>query len=540
MKIKYYSIALFRLMILFVVLISIISEIYCQDSHLPLLDINKIRFDFGKTVYMDLKCDKIIFKNIGDTVLNIYHVDSLRPPFISNITFPDTLAKNDSLEFSICYRPDKAGNDSQRVFLRADTRLSNSIGLLFDISLSMDYSLPNENIRKLDAAVAAGRSFINSMLATTKVGDEAAVFSFWDGFTVNQNFTTNKTALRNSLPNNTSSGTAFYDACIEVLNRLKTRKFVKVMIALTDGEDNSSSYRYTDVINLAKANNIKIYTVGVGSSIQDKILDNIAQSTGGIFFKANSSKGLEDIYYKIFSLLSKNITLYFDVLGICSGPAVELTCDSTKYLNPGDTVSFPVYLRAASSTQLLNSTYMIKLRFNRTLLYPYEYSAAYKGDGILNLNGINTVNIDSLPLATVKFVTLTGDSICTDLVLDSLVIDSVKNIESVVNNTCTICINSCVRQIRMVKTFQTPTLEQNQPNPFASETQINFQVVKDGKYRLILYDKLGYKIRTLIDSELKPDSYSINYDAGELSSGSYYYILYTPNEVLSRTMNVIK
>ncbi len=529
--------------IIYIFLVMTAFTAYAQDSGLPLLDMNKTRFDFGKTAYMATKTDKLVLKNIGDTVLAIYQIDSLKPPFYAKFFFPDTLQKNDSVKFNISYRPFRAAKDSQRVFLRADTRLSHSIGMLFDVSLSMDENMPSESIRKITAAVNAGKSFIAEMLATPKIWDEAGIFSFARTFTVNQDFTNNKTLLNNSLPSQLRNYTAFYDACIEVLNRLAARKFQKVMIALTDGEDNSSqNANAASVIASAKAKNIKIYTIGIGSSVSDATLRNIANSTGGEFFKANTGKELNDIYYRIFKMLSKNIQLYFDVLGYCSGPEVSFACTGDTLVKPGDTLAYKIYLHGVSATGAMDENYNLGLSFNSSTIIPIEdksqnYSYFYQGK--LIIHNKNKVNIDSFPLTEVKFMTLLGDSGCTDLKID--VLSWENNIFEPVSSgsTCRICVNACARDLRLIQRLSATSLSQNFPNPFSGSSSIKLNIFEKDNYKIVVYDMFGRKIIYLLDEVLSPGELTLPIDSADLPAGTYIYSLQSSSGTLTRMMVVL-
>jgi hypothetical protein len=75
-------------------------------------------------------------------------------------------------------------------------------------------------------------------------------------------------------------------------------------------------------------------------------------------------------------------------------------------------------------------------------------------------------------------------------------------------------------------------LGQNFPNPFNPVTSIRFGIPRlNGNStavngRLIVYDALGRQIAVLIDGDLEPDTYTVDFNAGELSSGIYFYTLY--------------
>lgn len=75
---------------------------------------------------------------------------------------------------------------------------------------------------------------------------------------------------------------------------------MKVMIVFTDGQAHDAAY-HNSVINDALDNNIRIYTVGLGNSSNyfDNYLKPLANSTGGVFYEAEKSDQLAEIYQTI-------------------------------------------------------------------------------------------------------------------------------------------------------------------------------------------------------------------------------------------------
>ncbi len=72
------------------------------------------------------------------------------------------------------------------------------------------------------------------------------------------------------------------------------------------------------------------------------------------------------------------------------------------------------------------------------------------------------------------------------------------------------------------------SLEQNYPNPFNPSTIIKFSVAEESNVKLVIFDALGKEVATLVNSELKPGSYSLIWNATDnngkkLSSGVYFY-----------------
>ena len=66
-------------------------------------------------------------------------------------------------------------------------------------------------------------------------------------------------------------------------------------------------------------------------------------------------------------------------------------------------------------------------------------------------------------------------------------------------------------------------LSQNYPNPFNPVTNIKYQITKNSFVILKVYDILGKEIATLVNENLTPGSYSIDFDATKLTSGLYFY-----------------
>jgi len=120
-------------------------------------------------------------------------------------------------------------------------------------------------------------------------------------------------------------GTAIGMAIANGVNRLReSDSKSKVMILLTDGDNNAGEIDPVTAASLAEAFDIKIYTIGVGKTgnamfpvsdpifgkryvyqptrIDEKTLRQIAEATGGQYFRARSGDELEAIYASIDKL----------------------------------------------------------------------------------------------------------------------------------------------------------------------------------------------------------------------------------------------
>jgi len=67
-------------------------------------------------------------------------------------------------------------------------------------------------------------------------------------------------------------------------------------------------------------------------------------------------------------------------------------------------------------------------------------------------------------------------------------------------------------------------LSQNYPNPFNPVTKINYDLPKDSKVNIVIYDILGREVKRLVNSELKTaGSYIVDFNASNHASGVYFY-----------------
>jgi len=124
-------------------------------------------------------------------------------------------------------------------------------------------------------------------------------------------------------------GTAIGDGLGTAVNRLKESQAVsKVIILLTDGENNRGFIDPLSAAEIASVYNLRVYTIGVGTigmapfpietpfgmqyqqvevRIDEKLLSQIADMTGGKYFRATNKKKLEDIYSEIDQLEKSKI-----------------------------------------------------------------------------------------------------------------------------------------------------------------------------------------------------------------------------------------
>ncbi len=83
-------------------------------------------------------------------------------------------------------------------------------------------------------------------------------------------------------------------------------------------------------------------------------------------------------------------------------------------------------------------------------------------------------------------------------------------------------------------------LEQNYPNPFNPTTKIEYQLPKDERVTIKVFNILGQEVRTLLDEVKSAGYYTLEFKSNSLSSGIYFYSLYTENYKMIKKMVLLK
>jgi Ca-activated chloride channel family protein len=162
-----------------------------------------------------------------------------------------------------------------------------SVGIIFDVSGSMAENL-----------VAAKNSVVRFLEQGT-TEDEYFLVAFNDRAALVQDFTPKSEDIRNRIGMVTAKGrTALYDAIYAGLQKLsEAHHDKKALIIITDGEDNSSRYTFSDIKEFAKESDAQIYVIGEKGDLGygRSIISEIVSLTGGRAFFPSSLKQID--YY---------------------------------------------------------------------------------------------------------------------------------------------------------------------------------------------------------------------------------------------------
>jgi Ca-activated chloride channel homolog len=157
------------------------------------------------------------------------------------------------------------------------------MGLVIDNSGSMRDKRERVNIAAL------------TFVRNSNPDDEAFVVNFNDDFYLDtdKDFTSDINELKEALERVDSRGsTAFYDALVGSLDHLKKgHKDKRVLLVITDGEDNASRKNLETAVREAQQSNAVIYAIGLlgqenkrSAKRARQALESIAQATGGLAF----------------------------------------------------------------------------------------------------------------------------------------------------------------------------------------------------------------------------------------------------------------
>lgn len=202
-----------------------------------------------------------------------------------------------------------------------------SIMLGVDISQSMealDFMVENRRVDRLEALRGVVRDFL-----ATREGDRVGLVVFGSyAFTqlpLTGDLTSVEEVLRRVHIGAAGPRTALGDALGIALKRLEEdTNPSKVIILLTDGQNNAGEISPETAAAIAASRGVRIYTIGMGTrgrapyvvedpffgrqvvyrqvDIDDEALQRIAEKTGGLSFRGTDTEGLQEIYHTISTL----------------------------------------------------------------------------------------------------------------------------------------------------------------------------------------------------------------------------------------------
>jgi len=255
---------------------------------------------------------------------------ALKVPFLDDFSDAETRAVSQTQQWPLllaaiawlflviaCTRPQWLGDPIEQAVSGRDLMLA------VDLSGSMeeqDFVINKRSVDRLTAAKGVASDFINR-----RVGDRVGLILFGTQAYLQTPLTFDRktvmTLLNEAVIGLAGDNTAIGDAIGLAVKRLKSEQAnSRVLVLMTDGANTAGEVSPLKAAELAAANHLKIYTVGIGADemivrsffanrkinpsvdLDEKTLIKIAESTGGQYYRARNTDELNNIYMRLDEL----------------------------------------------------------------------------------------------------------------------------------------------------------------------------------------------------------------------------------------------
>lgn len=255
---------------------------------------------------------------------------ALKVPFLNDFSVVETRTASQTRQWPLllaalawallviaCTRPQWLGEPIEQAVSGRDLMLA------VDLSGSMeeqDFVINKRSVDRLTAAKMVATDFINR-----RVGDRVGLILFGTQAYLQTPLTFDRktvmTLLNESVLGLAGENTAIGDAIGLAVKRLKNEQAnSRVLVLMTDGANTAGEVSPLKAAELAAANHLKIYTIGIGADemivrsffgnrkinpsadLDEKTLIKIAESTGGYYYRARNTDELNNIYMRLDEL----------------------------------------------------------------------------------------------------------------------------------------------------------------------------------------------------------------------------------------------
>jgi VWFA-related protein len=204
------------------------------------------------------------------------------------------------------------------------------------LAITMDYSgsMSAEDIQHMETAV---REFVQLL----EPFDEVQIIKFSDSIQVMNNFTSNQSLILDAIDAPFPTGsTAFIQSIYEGLHNLNGHEsssadhIFPIVIAFTDGGDNSSTVSLQEVMDLSVIYQVPVYTVGLGG-VDHTTMSAIAKYSGARYYFTPTSAGI----IQAFQTISSQVSNFYRADFVVEEPEcgqMEVTVDVTYRNALGD------------------------------------------------------------------------------------------------------------------------------------------------------------------------------------------------------------
>jgi len=294
---------------------------------------------------------------------------ALKVPFLDDFSDAETRAVSQTQQWPLllaaiawlflviaCTRPQWLGEPIEQAVSGRDLMLA------VDLSGSMeeqDFVINKRSVDRLTAAKMVAADFINR-----RVGDRVGLILFGTQAYLQTPLTFDRktvmTLLNEAVIGLAGDNTAIGDAIGLAVKRLKSEQAnSRVLVLMTDGANTAGEVSPLKAAELAAANHLKIYTIGIGADemivrsffgnrkvnpsvdLDEKTLIKIAESTGGQYYRARNTDELNNIYMRLDELepvekdkqyFRPRSELYYWPLSLALGLAAAIALSKVRLL----------------------------------------------------------------------------------------------------------------------------------------------------------------------------------------------------------------
>lgn len=172
--------------------------------------------------------------------------------------------------------------------------------------------------------------------------------------------------------------TALYDAMITGIHQIRYANGIKVLVVLSDGQDNLSAATWKNVVDSAVKAEVPIYIIGLGMVNKDT-LQLIAAATRGQFYYTASSASLDTVY----SIISKQVQAFYNL--VYESPNFS-SADTTRQIRLSfdvDSIYLATNTVAATFPKEVTAALEKKDKKRIYIIYDIAASAAVLAAGVL-------------------------------------------------------------------------------------------------------------------------------------------------------------
>jgi VWFA-related protein len=260
------------------------------------------------------------------------HAQPEAPSFSSNVQVVNVLAtvRDKNALFIRDLKKDdfsllEDGRPQTITYFSTESNLPLTIGLMVDTSMSQ--------VHVLDAERGASFRFIDDVLRENK--DQVFVMQFDMNVKTKQALTGSRADLQESLrmvntptkkelQSQYGGGTLLFDALSDASKEImKNQQGRKALIVLSDGGENGSNATLSDAVQEAQRTNTLIYTIlftdgGFGSELGKRIMQRLAQETGGSYFAVSKKLTID----QVFAQIEEDLRSQYSIGYVSDHPAV--------------------------------------------------------------------------------------------------------------------------------------------------------------------------------------------------------------------------